>query len=136
MGRQLVVVLDRAERLLIAVEADMPHLGARHQGPNALDHPQAGSEDRHEPEPLVVASGVVTSIGSTRRSAVASTAKRIASSPTSSRNFFGSVAVCRRSASLCATSGCGETCKLDTKSIVPAGSRAPAFEPGKEFRTP
>ena len=49
---QLVVVLDRPQRPLVAEQAQVPDLGGRHQLEHRVDHPEAGPQDRDEPDPL------------------------------------------------------------------------------------
>src|SRR5205823_2742286 len=44
--RQLHEVLDRLERLLVAIEADEADARARDQGENGVEHPDAGAQDR------------------------------------------------------------------------------------------
>ena len=51
-GRELAVVLDGPERLLIAVDADMADLGGRNQVEDAVDHAEAGAEDGDEEDLL------------------------------------------------------------------------------------
>ena len=46
--RHLAVILDRFQRLGVAVEPDMAHSGGRDQREQGVDHPQSGAEDRHE----------------------------------------------------------------------------------------
>ena len=50
---QLVVVLHRLERALVAVQADVPDLGRRHHLPDAFDHAQAGAQDGHQADLLL-----------------------------------------------------------------------------------
>ena len=42
----------RSQRPLVAEEAQVPDLGRGHQLEHRVDHPEAGPEDRHEPDPL------------------------------------------------------------------------------------
>src|SRR5688572_704596 len=49
---QLVVVLDRAERALVAEQAEMPDLRRRHQLEHRVDHAEARAEDGDEPDAL------------------------------------------------------------------------------------
>ena len=49
---QLVVVLDRAQRALVAEQAEVPDLGRRHQLEHRVDHAQAGAQDGHEADAL------------------------------------------------------------------------------------
>jgi len=49
---KLVVVLDRAEGALVAEEAEVPDLRGRHQLEHRVDHAEAGTQDRDEPDPL------------------------------------------------------------------------------------
>ena len=46
VGRELHVVLDRLERLLVAVEADEADAGDGDQREDAVEHPDAGAQDR------------------------------------------------------------------------------------------
>jgi hypothetical protein len=46
VGRELDVVLDRLERLLVPIEADEPDAGSRDEREDAVQHPDAGPEDR------------------------------------------------------------------------------------------
>ncbi len=49
VGRwQLAVVFDRLQGLLVAVEADVAHLGLGQQTPDRIHHSQAGAKDRHK----------------------------------------------------------------------------------------
>ena len=48
VGRQLHVVLDRLQRLLVSVEADEPDPGGGNEGKDAVEHPDTGPEDRHD----------------------------------------------------------------------------------------
>jgi hypothetical protein len=46
VGRQLHVVLDRLERLLVPVEADEADAGARDQAEDAVEHSEPRAQDR------------------------------------------------------------------------------------------
>ena len=52
VGRQFVVVLLRPERGLVAVQPDVPDLGFGNQLQEPLGHAEAGTEDRHDRDPL------------------------------------------------------------------------------------
>ena len=77
--RELDVVLDGLERLLVAVEADEPDPRARDEGEHAVEHPDARAQDRAhghllagDPRADICSSGVSISTSSSARSFVAS----------------------------------------------------------------
>ena len=47
-GRETFVVVDRAVLLLVAVDADVAHAGAREEAQEAVDHPESGAQHRHD----------------------------------------------------------------------------------------
>ena len=111
--RQLHVVLDRLERLLVAVEPDEADAGTRDQREDAVEHPHAGTEDRADGDLLPARSaGPSSSRAASRspplssaRSFVASYVSSSVSSLTSCRNICVVVVTSRSSPSLCWTSG-------------------------------
>src|SRR5687767_1772117 len=46
--RDLEVVVDRLERLMVAIKTDVTYARGRYQSKYPLDHPQAGAQDRHQ----------------------------------------------------------------------------------------
>ena len=50
--RQLVVVLDRQQRLLVAVDPEVPHLRVAAKLRHRLDHPEPAAQHRHDAHPL------------------------------------------------------------------------------------
>src|SRR5919202_6690895 len=56
---EFVVVRDGLERLVVAVEAEVPDPRGRNHLEYRVDHPEPGPQDRHQPDPIADLDAVV-----------------------------------------------------------------------------
>ena len=133
---QLVVVLDRAERALVAEQAEMPDLGGRHELEHRVDHAEAGAQDRDEADALAELARVhllhrrrdVERADVRRRRGPRTRAAKTARGRPRGTSWARSSSS-RRTASLCRTAGWVETCRVSAMSSPADGSAAaPADE--------
>ena len=99
--RKLLVVGDRLERLLVAVQTDVTDLRDGNHAEHAVDHAEAGTQDRPRRQPscrspdwpVIVVIGASICTASVSRSFVASYVRRFAISSTNCRNCSPGVAL-------------------------------------------
>ena len=122
---QLVVVLDRPQRPLVAEQAQVPDLCRGHQLEHRVDHAQARAQDGHQADSVGQSCAVqslqsASARGPARHVRVQRAPRSRAATRSRARareTSWASWSASRSSASLCSTAGCCETCRPGNSSI-------------------